>query len=1111
MPPEPADEALDLFAQFLDRTGPGGEGDIDALCAEHPDHAQVLRDLHRDWLAVNGTLTVLAASKEDVSSSVAVLLSRLESGTPRIARYTLGSEIATGAMGRIVRAWDGELRREVAIKFLRARARGVRAQRRFLEEAQITGQLDHPGIVPIHELGLDEHGRPFFTMKLVRGRDLGVVIQLLHDGDAEWTRARVIGVLLRVCEAMAFAHDKGVVHRDLKPSNIMVGRFGETYVMDWGLARVRDGAIDDGEVDTLRADIAGEDDVSPSLTRDGDVVGSPPYMAPEQAAGLSGTIDPRVDVYSIGAILYHVLSGRAPYEDSEQRSGVEVVAAVRSGPPKPLPIDVPVELRAICERAMARAPDDRYARVEDLGRDLRAFLELRVVHAYATGRFAELRKWVARNRALSASAVALVLAIVVFAAVASRLWVAAARDRERADRTAGALATELERSRFKSARQALQLGDWINATAELWQQYFTGAMPRSTSWALRELVMRTPSLVTRPVVGNLPIAFVPRADAIAVGMVDGDLAVCDRETLATRSSIAGGSAPLTMLAAVPGTTRVFTGDAQGIVRRCELDDPRGAAVVVADGARSIAVSADGLLAIGDGAGQVRTWTGSGEAAGPLVRLPAAITVLGFDPKGLLLFAADADGHAVVHELDSGVDHPLELGHGTTTLSFAPSGKEVWVGESHSIAIVDLHEFTVRRVMPTRNGTCRSIAHESEDSVLVGGWWRIDRYRGDGERVEAFAQRGIWRFALDPGARRLAVSSGRFGLALFDTSGGARRSLSTRAVAMTSDGRAVAGYSAGEVTVREVAEWREICRVPSAGGVQSMALSRDGRRFAQITAAGMRVQVFDVPSARQLLDTEGPRESPMFGSILLSQDGATLDAVIGWDGVRHIDVSTGAILAEHHWPDREVLRIAVGPRGTVAVMLRYTQRLQLWDPHLDAVTEIVIPDKVGDDPSGSLSAVDVSADGRTMVVGTWAGYVFVCDLVRGGLRTIKADAGTIWSVALFRDDPGLLLTSGGSNGVALWDLDDDTCCHQMLQDDAPVGCVSLSDDGRTLAATTGSGAVVLDLAYWQRHVAYGLEPALAALPPEVRVAPQRLVELRASAARVLAEPWPRWGR
>ncbi len=349
-------------------------------------------------------------------------------------RYVSEGEIGRGGMGTVLRVFDQHLRRRLAMKVARSvpRDHGSHSPRsvspnlaRFLEEAQITSQLEHPGVVPVHELGLDENHQVFFTMRLVRGRSLKEILLLVQDQREGWTLTRALGVLLKVCETMSYAHDRGVIHRDLKPANVMVGRYGEVYVMDWGLARVvgrpdlhdiRPAAEAPSSIRTdLRELREGEED-SPLVTLDGSVIGTPAYMSPEQAAGLVTEVDRRSDVYTLGAMLYHLLTGQPPYlRPGSRLSPHTILALVLQGPPTPihdLVPRVPAELTAICERAMAREQAQRYPDTSALAADLRAYLEGRVVHAYETGALAELRKWVRRNKALgTALAAAVVIAI----------------------------------------------------------------------------------------------------------------------------------------------------------------------------------------------------------------------------------------------------------------------------------------------------------------------------------------------------------------------------------------------------------------------------------------------------------------------------------------------------------------------------------------------------------------------------------------------------------------------------------------------------------------------------------------------------------------------------
>ena len=404
----------DLFSRFLERLGPD--------------------DLARNKGAPEESPADPQAEEPPPSTR---LIERLGERRTVASRYRILEHVASGGMGAIYKVWDEDLRRTLAMKVAlvsepsRPSGSGAADSQslgRFLEEAQVTSQLDHPGIVPVHELGRDGEGRVFFTMRLVRGRDLGEVFSLVGEEREGWTRTRALGVLLRVCEAVSYAHTKGVVHRDLKPANIMVGRFGAVYVMDWGLAKVK-GREDRRDirparsmertsiVRTVRAEERDLDPQAPLVTMDGSVVGTPVYMPPEQALGEVDRVGERSDVYSLGAILYHLLAGRMPYVTPGARaSAYTVLRWVISGPPRALTeiaSDIPPELVAICEKAMAREREERYASVAALADDLRAYLEGRVVAAHQTGAAAELRKWVQRNRAAAGASAGLVLALTV--------------------------------------------------------------------------------------------------------------------------------------------------------------------------------------------------------------------------------------------------------------------------------------------------------------------------------------------------------------------------------------------------------------------------------------------------------------------------------------------------------------------------------------------------------------------------------------------------------------------------------------------------------------------------------------------------------------------------
>jgi hypothetical protein len=242
------------------------------------------------------------------------------SGRGGTGRYRIAGEIARGGVGIVLKGRDADLGREVAIKTLRAEYAASPAMvRRLVEEAQIGGQLQHPGVLPVYEMGLDAGRRPYFTMKLVRGRTLA---SLMHDrADPGQERRRFLMIFEQVCQTVAYAHARGVVHRDLKPSNVMVGAFGEVQVVDWGLAKVLTRAgVDDAPTVGDRHVQAGEDEIATvrsgtpgSHSEAGSVLGTPAYMAPEQARGEVEDLDERCDVFALGAILHEILTGRPLY------------------------------------------------------------------------------------------------------------------------------------------------------------------------------------------------------------------------------------------------------------------------------------------------------------------------------------------------------------------------------------------------------------------------------------------------------------------------------------------------------------------------------------------------------------------------------------------------------------------------------------------------------------------------------------------------------------------------------------------------------------------------------------------------------------------------------
>ena len=395
----------------------------------------------------------------------------------RAGQYARLEEIGRGGQSVVWLALDAFLGREVALKEIlplpdRAPqdSESMAALHRFLREARVTAKLDHPNIVPIHELARRPNGTLFCAQKLIRGDTLK---SRLAACDSLNGRLALLPHLIDACQAVAYAHSRGVIHRDLKPSNIMVGPFGETVVVDWGLAKQR------GQPDDFFGDAE-----SPSLglTAAGKALGTPAYMSPEQARGAIAEIDERCDVFSLGVVLYELLTGKIPFEG---RDASEVMGRVLEGhfrPVREVCRDAPAELAAVAERALRPNPADRYGNGAALAQELSTYSAGGKVSAYRYGAWELARKFVAGHRALSAGlAVGLGALMVSAAVVAVRLQVAR---------------SDLARAFIQRARIAESESDWAMAAGS-----FAAARTQRDSaearWASRSPESARPSSSSR--------------------------------------------------------------------------------------------------------------------------------------------------------------------------------------------------------------------------------------------------------------------------------------------------------------------------------------------------------------------------------------------------------------------------------------------------------------------------------------------------------------------------------------------------------------------------------------------------------------------------------------
>jgi serine/threonine-protein kinase len=366
-------------------------------------------------------------SEADAAGPGQTTLVPAETGTgaggarPEGPRYRALHFHARGGLGEVWAARDQEFGRRVALKRLRQeRADDPESRRRFLWEAEVTARLEHPGIVPAYGLTWDEAGRPCYAMRFIQGESLQDAIRSFHQadgpgrdpGERSLALRQLLGRFVDVCQTVAYVHSRGVLHRDLKPANVMLGKYGETLVIDWGLARHFD--RDEAQRSSGEESVAPKSAREEGGTRIGEAVGTPAYMSPEQAEGRWDLIGPATDVYGLGATLYALLTGEAPFAGKDGQALLERVKRGEIVPPRQRKRQVPRALEAICLKAMAAQPESRYTTALELAADVEHWLADEPVLAHREPWVARVRRWRRRRRmAVAVLATALLAAVLI--------------------------------------------------------------------------------------------------------------------------------------------------------------------------------------------------------------------------------------------------------------------------------------------------------------------------------------------------------------------------------------------------------------------------------------------------------------------------------------------------------------------------------------------------------------------------------------------------------------------------------------------------------------------------------------------------------------------------